>query len=972
MKTPLINNTNNFFIVGIGASAGGLEALKSFLDNLPSDSGMAFIIVQHLDPNHKSLLAELLAKHTNMNVFEITEGLLVSPNCVYVIPPNKDLKIFNNALLLLNPPDVRANRRPIDAFFHSLAEDKKEKAIGIIFSGTGTEGALGLKDIILNGGITIVQDPKTAQFTGMPNNAISAKVADYILAPEKMAKQLLSYIKKLGKKDLIKTTELDAEVENHLKTILLIIRNKTGYDFSNYKTNTIIRRINKRIALNQIDSFDNYTKFLEKNPTEVESLYKEFLIGVTSFFRDEAVFKVLEKKTIPFLIDNCVAKQEIRIWVCGCSTGEEAFSLAILFKNALEKKKKYIKVSIFASDIDEEAIVFARNAKYSDNIESDVSPNFLELYFTKHENTYHVKKEIRGMVVFAHHNLIKDPPFSKLDMISCRNLLIYINSNLQNKIIPVFNYSLNNEGILLLGTSESIGDYTNLFSVIDEKTKIFKKKDVGIRKSTMIYELPLLQDKVYLNDTSSTIGLRKKATISSVTDKLLLDQYAPPSAIIDKNNEALYFSGNTGLYLSPPAGLARFNILDMAKKGLRISLENAINKSRKENTETFIKEIEIIAGDNIRTINLRIKPLISKQYEIGSLMIIFESVEKIEEKSKNKKTVRSEKDAIDLEKELKITKEHLQIAIEELESSNDELKNANEDFQSSNEELQSTNEELETSREELQSVNEELITVNTELTDKIEELSKANNDLNNLLRSIEVATLYLDRELKIKRYTPAATKIFNLIPSDIDRPVTQLASNLHYDSLSDDVNEALKTLAIKSLEVNSFDGCWYYMRIIPYRTADNIIEGVLVTLVEITDQKKVEQQLKKSNEHLNLIMQNLPAVPFTFILKPELKLDFVGVSSEKVTGFLPEQFTGDLSFWENRLHPSDKKKMIKLFLTIQKIGSANQFFRWKCADGKYKRFINYFRYVEAENQKPAYIVGVWQEAIDNILFKENT
>ena len=399
----------------------------------------------------------------------------------------------------------------------------------------------------------------------------------------------------------------------------------------------------------------------------------------------------------------------------------------------------------------------------------------------------------------------------------------------------------------------------------------------------------------------------------------------------------------------------------MAKKGLRSSLENAITKARTNDDEIKQEGIEIIVGDFFKTINLKVKPLYSKLYDKGTLMIIFESVEKPTTKKEASKTDKRKRDASELEKELKITREHLQIAIDELEYSNENLKNANEDFQSSNEELQSTNEELETSREELQSVNEELTTVNTELTDKIDELSQSNNDLNNLLRSIEVATIYLDRDLKIKRFTPAATKIFNLIPSDIDRPVTQLASNLYYKSLANDVKEALKTLAVKSIEVNAIDGAWYYMRIIPYRTADNIIEGVLVTLVEITEQKKVEQQLKKSNEHLTLIMENLPAVPYTCTNEPQLKIDFVGNSAEKVTGFLPEQFTGNISFWLNRIHPTDKKKILDAFGDIKKTASYDLEFRWKCADGKYKLFINYMRYVEIENRKPAYIVGVWQE-----------
>ncbi|TKB96058.1 chemotaxis protein CheB [Pedobacter cryophilus] len=962
-KTNTLSHlSNNLFIVGIGASAGGLEALKLFFNQIPPKNGMAFIVVQHLDPTHKSLLSELLAKHTKMPVVEISDQIKVTQDHVYVIPPNKDLRIINKTLLLIEPSEERPKRRPIDSFFHSLAVDQQDKAIGIVLSGTGTEGALGLKEIKAEGGITIVQDPKTAQFSGMPNNAISANAADFILSPEDMAKKLVNYIKKNS--STITTTDkgLGDQLQNQLNKIFFIIKNQTGYDFSNYKSNTIIRRINKRMLLDQIDTIDDYISFIQINPDEVTILYKDFLIGVTSFFRDKEVFKILAEKTIPYLLKNCAPKQELRVWICGCSTGEEAYSLAILFKEALKKNNQYIKVILFASDIDKDAVNFARNGIYADYIKADIDDELLSQYFLKQEHGYQVKKEIREMVIFAHHNLIKDPPFSKLDMISCRNLLIYINSDLQKKIIPVFHYSLNTDGILLLGTSESIGEYGDLFDVFDKNVKIFKRKDIPTRKPGLINELQFTENKAFLAEPF-TVGTRKKTNISGITDKILIEQYAPPSVIIDKNNDALYFSGNTGLYLEPPSGIARFNILEMAKKGLRSSLENAIAKSRTNDIEIKQDGIEVIVGDFFKTINLKVKPLYSKLYDKGTLMIIFESVEKPITKQVASKTGKRKLVASELEKELKITREHLQIAIDELESSNEDLKNANEDFQSSNEELQSTNEELETSREELQSVNEELTTVNTELTDKIDQLSQSNNDLNNLLRSIEVATIYLDIDLKIKRFTPAATKIFNLIPSDIDRPVTQLASNLYYKSLAEDVKEALKTLAVKSIEVNAIDGAWYYMRIIPYRTADNIIEGVLVTLVEITEQKKVEQQLKKSNEHLTLIMENLPAVPYTCINDPHLKIDFVGNSAEKVTGFLPEQFTGDISFWLNRIHPSDKKKILDTFNDIKKIASYDLEFRWKCADGKYKSFINYMRYVEIENRKPAYIVGVWQELI---------
>jgi two-component system CheB/CheR fusion protein len=466
-KTSLPIHKQNLFIVGIGASAGGLEALKLFFDHAPNDSGMAFVIVQHLDPTHKSLLAELIGEHTKMKVSEVSDGTVVKSNCVYIIPPNKDLNILHGKLQLTAPKESRAKRKTIDSFFRSLAEDQKEKAIGIVLSGTGAEGTLGLKEIKAGGGITIVQEPTSAQFDGMPKNAIAAKVPDYILTPEKMPAELLKYIKKINGVTTLTEDVSNVSLLDNLKKIFMIIRNQTGYDFSNYKTNTIVRRITKRLALNKINTLESYIDFLQNNPIEIEKLYQDFLIGVTSFFRDTDVFNSIEKKVIPHLLKSCFEKQELRVWVCGCSTGEEAYSLAILFREALEKNKQYIKVVIFASDIDKEAISVARNGIYSEGILANVSTERITRHFIRIENAYQLKKEIREMVVFAHHNVIKDPPFSKIDLITCRNLLIYMNSELQKKIIPLFHYSLNNEGILLLGTSESIGEYSNLFSGFD-------------------------------------------------------------------------------------------------------------------------------------------------------------------------------------------------------------------------------------------------------------------------------------------------------------------------------------------------------------------------------------------------------------------------------------------------------------------------------------------------------------------------
>ncbi len=959
----------DFYIAGIGTSAGGLKALSLFFDNTKDKTGIGYIIVQHLDPTHKSLLSELIAGHTKMKVYEISDGVIVKPDCVYIIPPNKDLRIFNGALQLLDVTEARSKRRTIDPFFHSLAEDQKEKAIGIILSGTGTEGTLGIKEIKGSGGLTLVQDPQTAQFSGMPNSALASNHVDYILPPEKMPSALLSYVTQAkDNTNHEKTGKLTIPSEIQLKKFFQMIRSQTGSDFSNYKTNTILRRIAKRIALSQKDTVDNYLAFLQNNPPEIYKLYKDFLIGVTSFFRDPEVFNSIEKNAIPFLLKKFAEKEEIRIWVCGCSTGEEAYSLAILFKEALEKNRQHLKITIFATDIDKEAIDTARTGIYPKSISSEVTPERLSRYFINKENTYQLKKEIRELVVFAHHNVIKDPPFSKLDMISCRNLLIYMDNELQRRVIPIFHYSLNKEGILLLGTSENIGDFSHSFTVVDPKMKIYTKKEGSLPRKQNTDYLPLsLQHDSSTKTTLQKSEIVKNINISSLTEKTLLSIYAPPAVIIDKNNNVIYFSGNTEQYLAPPQGEASLNVLEMAKPGLKSELETAIRKARANRSKVLVKNIDVKTNKNFQKIKLLIKPILSRDMDLGALIIIFESDEKqqYENEKKSTKTKENRKPKIsELEKELKITREHLQTAINELESSNENLQTTNEEYQSSNEELQSTNEELETSQEELQSVNEELITVNAELSGKIDQLSRANDDLNNLLSSIEVATIFLDRDLKIKRYTPAATKIFNLIPTDIDRPVVHLSSNIAYKMLAEDLKATLSTLAVKTADVNSVDGKWYHMRILPYRTAENIIEGVLITFVDITDQKITEEKLENTNEHLNMIMENLPAIPFTCNMDKDIKITFMGKSCENVTGFLPEQFTDQPTFWLTHIHPEDKEKLISAFSSISKTGSFSLPFRLKCANGKYKHLINFIRYAKAENGRPAYIVGVWQELKD--------
>ncbi|QXP58315.1 chemotaxis protein CheB [Olleya sp. HaHaR_3_96] len=847
---------NAFLIVGLGASAGGLEALKSFFAAAPKQMGMAFVIVQHLDPTHKSLMVHLLKSHTDMTVTEVEDHTQVVPDHIYVIPPNKDMAIFKGVLHLMEPSAARGFRKPIDFFFKSLAEDQQGRAVGVVLSGTGTEGTLGLKDIKGQGGLTIVQDPVTAKYDGMPRSAISAGVQDFVLEVNKIPEALVKYSKnrafKIEAKPIMATTAKEL-----LEKIFVLIRNETGCNFGDYKTSTVIRRIEKRMALNQIDKLDCYLKYLQKNKEEIKKLFDELLIGVTSFFRDTEAYSTVENTIIPQIINSKADGETIRIWVAGCSTGEEAYSLAILFDEAIKKQSKVLKLQIFASDLDERAINFARQGTYPETIFTDVTPERLRRYFQSESNVYRINKEIRDKVVFSEHNLIKDPPFSKQDMVSCRNLLIYLNIEAQKKVFAIFHYALNPEGILFLGSSESLGEYANLYEVIDRKHKLFKHKKVNKSKIPDIGYL--FREPINFKATAiiSTPKREQQGNLSKITEQLLLDNYAPASAIIDLKGEAVYFSGNTGKYLQPSPGEARLNIIDMAREGLKNDLRTIISKVRKSDTVEIRRNINVKTNGSYQIIDLCLRPLKDFIPEEDYYMITFEDREA--SSASNVAAQISHPDETSelqaLEQELIATKEYLRSTIEQLEISNEELKSSNEELQSSNEELQSTNEELETSKEELQSVNEEIVTVNTELQGKIDELAQAYDDMNNLLASTEIGTIFLDADLKIKRFTPPMSKIINLISTDMGRPIQDLSSNLIYEGIVADATKVLAKLTPFQAAVKSNDGTWYQMQIMPYRTSANVIEGVVITFVDITEEKSLALELSEVKESYEQLLE---------------------------------------------------------------------------------------------------------------------
>jgi two-component system CheB/CheR fusion protein len=843
----------DFPIVGIGASAGGLAAFEEFFANMPAatESGMAFVLVQHLDPDHKSILTDLVRRYTQMQVYEVADGMEVQPNCAYIIPPNKDMAFRHSRLHLMDPVASRRLRLPIDYFFRSLAQDRHERAICIVLSGTGTDGTLGLKEIKGQGGMVIVQAPETAKYDGMPRSAIATGVVDYVLPPTEMPEQLIAYVDHAFSRRVPEVPPPPEKAADSVQKILFLLRGQTGHDFSYYKQNTIHRRIERRMAVNQIDQLENYARYLQQNPLEIDNLFRDLLIGVTSFFRDPEAFEILRERSIIPLLTGRDPRLPLRIWVPGCSTGEEAYSIAILIQEAMDTLRPHIKVQIFATDIDAEAIEHARNGMYPDSIAADVSSERLARFFRQENSTYHIQKSIRDMVVFATQNIVEDPPFSRIGLISCRNLLIYMGHELQKKVILLFQYALNPDGYLFLGSSETVGEFVDLFAVVDRKWKLFQRKGIASRYQDMPDFLTL--PRLALPATPIVPGKikqEKQLSIRELAEKALLEEHTPACAIVNEKGQVLYIHGHTGRYLEPALGEASLDIVRMARKGLRLKLATAMRKVSAQKTPVHYPGLQVKANGEVATVDLLVKPVLEPSSMRGLIMVLFIDVSAPDEskagKVRSALATQGDQQIAELERELRAKEEYLQTTIEELETSNEELRSTNEELQSSNEELQSTNEEMETSKEELQSVNEELTTVNVELQQKIDEFSRINNDMNNLLAVTDIGVVFVDEQTNILRFTPAATKTIHLIQSDVGRPVSHIVSKLDYANLAEDIQAVLDTLIPREAEARADDGQWYLVRILPYRTLENAIEGAVLTFVNITEQKQVQEQLRQA------------------------------------------------------------------------------------------------------------------------------
>jgi two-component system CheB/CheR fusion protein len=797
---------SHFPIVGIGASAGGLEAFELFFKTMPPESGMAFVLIPHLDPGHASMLSEILQRNTTMPVHEAQDQIKIQPNHVYIIPPAKDMAIFHGAISLSVPELARGLRLPIDAFFRSLAEDQGEQAICVILSGSGSDGTLGLRAIHGVGGVSFVQEPTTAKYDGMPSSAVQSGLATYVMPVDKITEQLVAYVKTIADTGIPPAPPAPASL-SAMRRIMMLLRTKTGNDFSLYKQSTIRRRIERRMGVHNLKDVDAYARYLSEDSGEVSILFKELLINVTSFFRDKEAFEALNKEALPRLFENKPENHIFRVWVPGCASGEEAYSIAMLFREYMDEIKQEFKLQIYATDIDDTSIATARAGMYPANIAADVSPDQLRRFFTKEESGFRIKKDIRELVIFAVQNVIKDPPFTKMDLISCRNLLIYLDTELQNHVIPAFHYALRPEGLLFLSPSEGVGNFTDLFGPLDKKWKIYRAKPSLMSARKLVAQRFAWPGEPSATETAGIAGKRAKTNFAELTKRVLLQSFAPPSVITDENGDIIYVHGDTGKYLQPAQGQATLNVIEMAREGMTIELRYAIRNVIEQKKPFVIKDLPVRTNGGIHGVGLTVRPIPDPEATRDLLLISFQDTELPlpEKKSTAKRrTAKGESTRVaELEQDLAYTKENLQATIEEMQAANEELKSTNEELQSTNEELQSTNEELETSKEELQSVNEEIITVNAELQSKIEQLTSIQNDMKNLLENINIGSIFLDDHLAIRRFTRESIKVYRLAASDTGRPLADIRSLIPDVDLIPDAQAVLDSLIPREIPVRT-------------------------------------------------------------------------------------------------------------------------------------------------------------------------
>jgi two-component system CheB/CheR fusion protein len=891
-----------FPVVGIGASAGGLEAFTELLEHLPSDTGMAFVFAQHLDPRHKSNLAQILSRSTPMPIREATDGMQLARNQIHVMPPDRDMAVFHGALSLMPRPTDKSRHMAIDYFLHSLVQDQGANAIGVILSGTASDGARGLQAIKAAGGIALVQDVESARYDGMPRSAIAAGDVDFVLPPKDIAAELarIGRHPHLERGRSVQAEGDMAKAPEALQKIFVLLRSATGVDFANYKQTTVQRRISRRLVLNEIEDLEHYVRLLQENPTEAAALFEDLLINVTEFFRDEGVFDALKKTVFPRLLKSKPANDPIRVWVPGCSTGEEAYSVTICLLEYLGEKELNHRVQIFATDISDLAIERARAGSYLEGVAADVSPERLRRFFIRSDSGYQIRKSIRDLCIFAKHNITKDPPFSRLDLISCRNLLIYLEPRLQNVVVPVFHYALKPSGFLLLGTSETIGRFSDLFSLADSKHKIYTKKSAIARLPIETAALPFAPN-VETSARRARGGGWSREDLQAAADRIVLARYGPSGVVVNDDMEVLQFRGQTGRYLEPAAGEASFNLLKMARPGLLPQVRAAIRKANRENQS--VRKEGLTVQRNGELLDLAIEVTLLKAPEdVGRhFLVLFEEVASQQgaalkgvrpRRGQSKRSPKGAEELAHLKNELASSTESLQVALEEHEAATEELRAANQETQASNEELQSTNEELETTKEELQSANEELTTLNEELENRNAELRHVVDDLNNLMNSAQIPTLMVDNDLRIRSYTPQTERPLRVIAGDIGRPIGELKLGVQVERLEEKILGVIKTLIPLEEAVQAHDGRWYSMRICPYRTGDNKIDGAVLVLVDITERQQAMQAVVETRTYVESIVDTVHES--LVVLDADLRVVSAGRSFYRTFKVAPEETEGRL------------------------------------------------------------------------------
>jgi two-component system, chemotaxis family, CheB/CheR fusion protein len=845
-------------IVGIGASAGGLDALEQFLAQVPPACGLAFIVVQHLDPTQKAMLAQLLQRCTAMIVAEAVEGSRIEANRVYVIPPNSALTVAGGVLHLARPEQPRGLRLPIDVLFESLAHELQEQAIGVVLSGMGSDGTAGLRAIKAKGGLTLAQDPAAAQFDSMPRSAIEAGCVDIVAAASELPGRLLALLaREPGVQPAAGPGAAPARQEavaappgeplSGLPGILRLLRGRGKHDFTLYKQSTLLRRIERRMGIHRLATLDDYAALLAGNDQELELLFKELLIGVTGFFRDAPVWQAFKSEQLPRLLAERGSGHHLRAWVVGCSTGEEAYSLAMLYREVLDAMPQLGPgtLQVFATDLSKDAIETARRGSYPPAIAGEVSAERLGRFFTRHDEGFRINTSIREMVVFAPHDVAADPPFTKLDLLSCRNLLIYLTAPLQKRLMPLFHYSLRPGGLLLLGSSETVGRFDEFFEPVDAKLRLYRRREPA--QAANVPEFPLRAGPPphrFPKEARVPDDPTPPSTLQAAADRVLLQDIAPPAVLVNERGDIVYINGRTGRYLEPAAGKANWNIHVMAREGIRASLAAALEQALAQPGAVRLAGLPVELGADAARVDITVRALSDPAPLAGMVMIVFHDVPAAAPAPRRRRSGGSIHR--ELEAELQRTRDEAQALREEMRASREELQAANEELQSTNEELQSTNEELTSSKEEMQSMNEELQAVNVELQSKVADLELSQSDMRNLLNSTDIATLFLDRDLNVRRFTERARKIISLRDSDVGRPLSDLASNLDYPELQADVRDMLRTLVVSEKQIRSRGGEWYSVRVMPYRAQENLIDGAVITFVDITAAKQLEARLRSA------------------------------------------------------------------------------------------------------------------------------